>query len=40
MIVLSDSSREGGDAGVWLCDGVLPVARKFQVPAPASKKKG
>jgi hypothetical protein len=30
MITPSDSSREGREDGVWLCDGVLQVARKFQ----------
>lgn len=39
MIPLSDSSREGREAGAWLCDGVLLVARKFQAPAPVSKQK-
>lgn len=41
MIMVSDSSREGRETGVWLW-GVMsasPVAMEFQVPAPASKEK-
>lgn len=40
MIVLSVSLREDREAGAWLCDEELLVARKFQVLAAASNEKG